>query len=76
MCERSIAAAYIAHRIFPDLGVLDSHGQLVTKARDLPKYDGPSQESFYGDFNFPFSVAPPNWFPKLGMPKVVYNRGY
>ncbi|NYF15986.1 hypothetical protein HDC37_000800 [Microbacterium sp. AK009] len=68
------AAAFIAHRIFPKLGLLDSEGQPVTAAGKLPKYDGPNQQSFYGDFNFPFSVTPPTWFPQAGMPKLVFQR--
>ncbi|KQQ65413.1 hypothetical protein [Microbacterium sp. Leaf320] len=69
------AAALVAHKIFPELGVLDSDGNRVTKAGKLPKFDGPSQASFHGEHGFPFSVSAPAWFPKRGMPKsIVFSR--
>lgn len=68
------AAGLIARRIFPELGFLDSEGRPVRTAGRLPKYDGPNQQSFYGDFGFPFSVTPPTWFPKAGMPNLIFQR--
>lgn len=71
------AAALIAHKVFPDLGVLDSKESPVTKARALPKFDGPSQASFHREHGFPLSVTAPAWFPKRGMPKkIVYSGRY
>jgi hypothetical protein len=69
------AAALVAHKVFPDLGVLDSEGNRVTKAGKLPTFDGPSQASFHGEHGFPLSVSAPAWFPKCGMPRsIVFSR--
>lgn len=71
------AAALVAHKIFPDLGVLDSEGKLVAKAGKLPTFDGPSQASFHGEHDFPLSVSAPAWFPKRGLPtNIVFSRRY
>ncbi|MGV2982059.1 hypothetical protein ACNPNP_00015 [Microbacterium sp. AGC85] len=71
------AAALIAHKIFPALGVLDSEQKPVTKSGALPKFDGPSQTSFHREHDFPLSVSAPAWFPKRGMPKrIVFSGRY
>ena len=67
------AAAYIAQQIFPQLTVLDSTGTAVTTLDALPKHDGVDQRSFHWLSNFPLSVVPPAWFPKGGMPSVVFS---
>ncbi|MBP5801284.1 hypothetical protein J2D78_04220 [Microbacterium maritypicum] len=69
------AAALIAHKVFPDLGVLDSEQNPVTRARALPKFDGPNQASFHREHDFPLSVPAPTWFPKSGMPKKIVFSG-
>jgi hypothetical protein len=69
------AAALIAHKVFPNLGVLDSEGRPVTKARALPKFNGPNQASFHREHGFPLSVLAPAWFPKRGMPKKIVFSG-
>nr|WP_314841465.1 hypothetical protein [uncultured Microbacterium sp.] len=71
------AAALIAHKIFPRLGVLDSAGKRVSKAEALPKHDGANQASFHREHGFPLSVPAPAWFPKRGMPKnIVFSGRY
>ncbi|AXL12774.1 hypothetical protein DXT68_11970 [Microbacterium foliorum] len=67
------AAAYIAQQVFPELTVLDSTKTPVTMLDALPRHDGVDQRSFHGMSNFPLSVAPPAWFPKAGMPNVVFS---
>ncbi|UPL18642.1 hypothetical protein [Microbacterium aurugineum] len=65
--------AYIAQQVFPELTVLDSTKTPVTTLDALPRHDGVDQRSFHGMSNFPLSVAPPAWFPKGGMPNVVFS---
>jgi len=55
--------------------MLDSEEQAVTKARALPKFDGPNQASFHREHDFPLSVSAPVWFPKRGTPKKIVLAG-
>ena len=67
------SAAYIAQQIFPHLTVLNSTGTPMSTLDALPKHDGVDQRSFPWLSNFPLSVVPPAWFPKGGMPSVVFS---
>lgn len=67
------AAAFIAQQVFPDLTVLDSTKTPLTTLNALPHHTGVDQRSFHGMSNFPLSVVPPPWFPKAGMPNVVFS---
>lgn len=67
------AVAFIAQQVFPELTVLDSTKTAITSLGALPRHDGVDQRSFHGISNFPLSVAPPSWFPKGGMPNVVFS---
>ena len=65
--------AYIAQQVFPELTVLDSTKTPISTLKALPRHEGVDQRSFHGISNFPLSVAPPSWFPKVGMPNVVFS---
>ncbi|WP_292787407.1 MULTISPECIES: hypothetical protein [unclassified Microbacterium] len=67
------AVAFIAQQVFPELTVLDSTKAPITTLDALPHHDGVDQRSFHGISNFPLSVAPPAWFPRGGMPNVVFS---
>lgn len=67
------AAAFIVQQVFPQLTVLDSTRTPITTLDALPKHDGVDQASFHGASNFPLSVVPPAWFPKVGMPNVTVS---
>lgn len=67
------AAAYITHQIFPELTILDSTKTPVSTLDALPAHTGVDQRSFHGESNFPLHTTPPAWFPKSGMPNVVFS---